>query len=309
LPFGESAEWLSIARKGGRLAYELWQQDRNLRRISGPNPPEASASPSATFAFSTRNERMPEYSPDGTKVAFVSDRSGNPEIWLCNSEGGECQKLTDLGVPFLGEWSPDGGLIAFSASESGGEDWDVFVISETGGLPRKLTNDDFQNGCPSRSKDGRWIYYHSNRDGWYQICRVSVENGSTKQLTRTTTDATGRLRLAPRVAQNGDVLFWRDYGIWSIPPEGGKETLMLEGVSYYFWWCTWKDNIVYIRRDEEGKHLIEMFDLVSRDKTELHSLEEGTDPDIGLTVSSDGRWIIYSEYEASVDLMLVEGFY
>jgi Tol biopolymer transport system component len=52
----------------------------------------------------------PRYSPDGHRIAFVSDRSGNMELWVADSDGNDENQLTHLNVPWLGgiSWSPEG---------------------------------------------------------------------------------------------------------------------------------------------------------------------------------------------------------
>jgi serine/threonine protein kinase len=302
LPFGEDADWVSISRTGGRLVYAEYKSDIDLWRASGPKSSETVA-PAVFPASSTRNERFPQFSPDGSKVLFVSDRSGNPEIWRCEADGTKLQQLTKVGEAFSGRWSPGGDRIAFDGSEMGDGKWDILVIDENGGKPHNLTSDEFNDGWPSWSADGNWVYYHSNRDG-LEICRVPAEGGPNEQLTT----AGGGF---PKVTEKGQVLFWRenDERIWSLGRGEGGETLVLDqeldGVS----WCTWKENIVYVAENENGQQCFEMFNLTSGVTTDLCSLGEVSYTEIGLTVSPDGEWILYTDLNATSDLMLVEGFY
>jgi Tol biopolymer transport system component len=304
LSFGEGAEWVSIARTGGRLAYDLIQYNFDIWRVSGPNSSEI-VSPTRFPASSNRVESLPDYSPDGSRIAFVSGRSGDTEIWQCDAEGTQLQQLTRLGLAWLGEWSPSGDRIAFCASEGEEVNWDILVVNSTGGLPRNLTHDEFDDACPSWSPDGQWIYYHSLRGGDRQICQVSSEGGATVQLTE-------KGGLGPRVGEDGQVFFWRNERIWSLPRDenGGEESLALDKkVNSFLNWCTWEDNIVYISGEGGREPSIEMFNLTSGVTKKLHSLGEGINPANGLTVSPDGWWILYTQFEFSADLMLVENFY
>jgi dipeptidyl aminopeptidase/acylaminoacyl peptidase len=67
----------------------------------------------------TKKNDSPRWSPDGKTVAFLSDRSGKPQIWLIASTGGKARKLTDVpgGVKDL-EWAPDGKSIAYRATDA-----------------------------------------------------------------------------------------------------------------------------------------------------------------------------------------------
>src|SRR5215467_1909395 len=71
-----------------RLAYQRLTQDFDILRaeISGEDSPAHVLKPSEPFIASTRSEVQPQYSPDGSRVAFVSDRSGDWEFWTCNSD-------------------------------------------------------------------------------------------------------------------------------------------------------------------------------------------------------------------------------
>jgi len=84
---GDNVGRSSISRKGYRLAYvQTNPQSVNINRIEVPSIAGHNYSP-ATLIASTRTQFGPQYSPDGKSIAFGSDRSGSPEIWICNSEG------------------------------------------------------------------------------------------------------------------------------------------------------------------------------------------------------------------------------
>jgi len=69
---------------------------------------------------STYVEGDPQYSPDGSKIVFNSNRSGNAEVWVCNSDGSSPVQLTSLEA-FSGSprWFPDGRRIVFDSNKEG----------------------------------------------------------------------------------------------------------------------------------------------------------------------------------------------
>lgn len=289
---------MSIARAGGRLAYALGEKDSDIWIAGGPNSPDVL--PARFAVSSTRSEYLPLYSPDGSLITFCSDRSGDVEIWRCDAEGKNLQRLTNRGFAMCGEWSPSGREIAFGSTAKGKEIWDIFIMDATGGLPRNLTPDEFYDYVPSWSADGRWIYYASDRSGTMQIFRVSTEGGNPLQLT--SGGGTGPL------AADGRVLFFREGHIWSVPEDGGEETRILDRTVGMFNWRPWRGNIIYISENGRAKPSIEMLDSATGKTKELHSLKEGIRTLMGLTVSPDGRWILYTQSNINSDLKLVENF-
>jgi len=83
---------------------------------------------------STSNEFHPAYSPDGTKIAFVSRRNGNDNIWVKNADGtGEAVQITTSSsnvYDYHPAFSPDGTRIAFSSERSG--IWSIWVQNADG---------------------------------------------------------------------------------------------------------------------------------------------------------------------------------
>ena len=104
LPLAD-ANWPAISRQG-RLVYgrRIWDFDIWRLELGGSGRRERLPS------NSTRLEHTPQYSPDGKRIAFASDRSGSHEIWVCGGDGSHPVKLTSFGGPYLSSpsWSPDG---------------------------------------------------------------------------------------------------------------------------------------------------------------------------------------------------------
>ncbi len=130
------------------------EEDHNIWRLSGPTSEQPS--PPMPFIASTRDDREPQYSPDGSRIAFASDRSGNREVWICDSDGSNPFQLTFLGHSMGHDWSADQRRITFHAVErandpSGGKLGEIFIVDAHGGIPRNITHDEFGDGHPSWS--------------------------------------------------------------------------------------------------------------------------------------------------------------
>ncbi|GAB4435348.1 MAG: hypothetical protein Kow00120_02140 [Anaerolineae bacterium] len=107
----------------------------------------------------------PALSPMGDLIAFVSERTGNPELFVMDANGGEPRQLTALGAARLESpsWSPDGARIVFSADASGNDE--LYVVSLESGAVVKLTDNPSTDREPAWSPDGKTIAFASDRTG------------------------------------------------------------------------------------------------------------------------------------------------
>jgi TolB protein len=124
----------------------------------------------------------PNWSPDGQKFAYVSNESGNPQIYIFDVTTGQKKRLTFSGKYNTSpSWSPKGDWIAYAAGEGG--EFNIFIIRPDGSQNRALTQGG-RNEAPRWSPDGRDIAYSSNRQGGSAI-RIMYSNGTGDwQLTR-----------------------------------------------------------------------------------------------------------------------------
>src|SRR6516225_7279261 len=145
---------------------------------SGQSPP-----PTKLIA-STEFDGSQQFSPDGKRIVFASSRSGSVEIWVCDSDGSNPWQLTFVGGRGAGtpRWSPDSRQVAFDAGPEG--NGDIFVVSVEGGRPRRLTTDASNDVVPSWSRDGKWVYFASDRTGAWQTWKMPAEGGQAVQVTK-----------------------------------------------------------------------------------------------------------------------------
>lgn len=124
----------------------------------------------------------PDWSPDGQKFAYVSNESGNPQIYTFDVTTGQKKRLTFSGnYNTSPAWSPKGDWIAYSGRENG--ELNIFIIRPDGSENHSLTHQGRNEG-PCWSPDGRNIAYSSNKQGGSAI-RIMYLNGTGDwQLTR-----------------------------------------------------------------------------------------------------------------------------
>ena len=304
---GDNVGRSSISRKGDRLAYvQISPQSVNINRIEVPSATGHDHSPTTLIA-STRIQFCPQFSPDGKSIAFGSNRSGSPEIWMCDSEGRNPIHLTSFGGPEVGtpRWSPDGKQIAFDSRAKG--DLDIYLLSVEGGPPRRITSDSSEDHLPSWSQDGRWVYFASDRSGKFQVWKVPVEGGEAVQVTKQ-----GGL-LAFESADGKFVYYSKGTlipGLWRVPVEGGEETLVFN-LKTGMWgnWALVNDGIYFVDPDAKDGVAIEFFSFATRQITQVAGLGKILIFAHGLAASPDHRWILYTQsYQGDRNIMVVENF-
>ncbi|HQU83251.1 MAG TPA: CHRD domain-containing protein [Pyrinomonadaceae bacterium] len=141
--------------------------------------------------------------PTNGKIAFVSDRTGNYEIFTMNSDGSNQTNITNNAAnDDEPAWSFDGAKIAFYSNRNGNND--IYIANADGSNQIQLTSDSGADEAPSFSPDGTKIVFASYRTGGGDIY-VMNSNGSN-QTRLTTTDA---LDYAPRFSPDGSkIVFW-----------------------------------------------------------------------------------------------------
>lgn len=130
----------------------------------------------------------PSLNPDGSKIAFSSERGGRPMIYVMNSDGSNVKRLTFDGVYNSSpSWSPDGKKIAFAGQAE--NHFDIFVMNADGSGIVRVTSAKKSNGKwahnedPSFSPDSRYIVYTSNRTGKNQIFISTIDGAEERRVT------------------------------------------------------------------------------------------------------------------------------
>jgi len=126
-------------------------------------------------------EVSPSVSPDGKKVAFVSDHGGSPQVYIMNINGSDVRRVTFTGNYNTSPvWSPRGDRIAYSGRIYGKNQ--IFIVSPDGADPLQLTERG-NNEEPSFSPDGRFITFTSDRDGRKGVYVMRANGEAQKRIT------------------------------------------------------------------------------------------------------------------------------
>ena len=124
----------------------------------------------------------PAWSPDSTKLAFYSGRSGNDDIWTINVDGNEETQLTDdPAKDRRPAWSPDGTKIVFDSNRAGSHD--IWIMNADGSEQRQLTTGPGSEMFASFSPDGSQVIFYGYEGGQNDIWTVDVDSGALTSLT------------------------------------------------------------------------------------------------------------------------------
>jgi Tol biopolymer transport system component len=295
---GEHATLVSSVRN--RLVYAREQRDSNIWSLP-LSKSKAGARPSRLIT-STFDDHTPDFSPDGKRIVFASTRSGNEEIWVANADGSNPFQMTSFGGPNTSNprWSRNGRTILVNSRCSGS--WDLYLLEVATRAVRRLTDDPGEEGEPTWSRDGEWIYFGASEQVW----KIRPGDGAASQVKvirhggRNAYESTdGRFLYYAKSAE-------RPTSIWRVPIDGGEETKVIDGLSYGFNFAVSARGIYFLAlRGDSRVASVEFFDFASRKTAVLHTLDGAWW--YGFALSPDESSLLFSQVDSlGSDLMMVE---
>ena len=145
-------------------------------------------------------------SPDRTRIAFSSSRSGSFDLYVMDADGGNLRRLTtDAANEGDPAWTPDGRQLVFTSTR--GTTTQITVITVEGGESRPLTTASGGNHSPAVSPDSRTIAFVSARDGSPEIYAMGLDGANQRRLTKSPIRES-----SPRFFRNGDLAYVAERG-------------------------------------------------------------------------------------------------
>jgi TolB protein len=151
----------------------------------------------------------PEWSPDGSRLSYVSFENRKPQVWVHEIYTSRRNLVGNFkGSNSAPAWSPDGRTLAVTLTLTGISQ--LYAIPAGGGEPRRLTSSSGIDTEPTYSPDGASIYFTSDRGGGPQIYRIAAGGGDARRVT-----FKGSYNVSPKVSPDGKTLAY-------VSREGGQ---------------------------------------------------------------------------------------
>lgn len=238
LTAGTSWDMYPVTARDGRLAYVAFSHQVDLYALHVETGAEE------RLTAHSRDNWFSSFSPDGRRLVYQSDRTGNNEIWLLDLETRTEVNLTNHpGEDRLPDWSPDGREIAFVSNREGAPQ--VWVMNPEGGSLRRLTD----RAVPAV---GSWMAGRA-------APRWSPDGQSIGFLA---------------ASDDGDAL-------WVADRDGGDARQRLSGLFYFDWYPDGR-HVIYVRRLEKGLTELRVANLETGEEallSEEPSIEPAVRPD------------------------------
>lgn len=288
----------TVSGDGRRVAFEHWQEDTNIYRLELAG----GAAPPRPLVSSTRWDFQPALSPDGARLAFVSDRTGSSELWTAHPDGSAASQRTRFGGAYVTSphWSPDARRIVFDVRAAG--NGDLWLLEADSELPRRLTDTPASDLAPTWSRDGRSILFASDRSGAWELWRLALESGAARAVTRD-----GGYRGVETRA--GIVLCRADRaGLWILSPEDAAPRMLVDDLAPVDRanWAVAGDTVVYVGRPTPEHPRLVRLDLVTGQRSVGAVLQDFPHTS-GLALAPDARWVALSRVDRrESDLLWME---
>ncbi|HEX7050800.1 MAG TPA: Ig-like domain-containing protein [Longimicrobiales bacterium] len=137
----------------------------------------------AALVSDPASDTEPVWSPDGSKLAFLTDRDGALEVYVVGADGTGLVNVSNhaAGFDFDLAWSPDGTKLAFRSNRDG--NYEIYVVNADGTGLTNLTSHGQQDTDPAWSPDGSKLAFTTNRNGNYEIYVVNADGSDPTRLT------------------------------------------------------------------------------------------------------------------------------
>ena len=248
------------------------------------------------------NQSSQSYADHIARIAFVSDKDGNWDIWLINPDGSNLKNLTsNPSLDSHPSWSPDGQNITFYSDRDGNKN--IYSMDQDGNNIKQLTLNSKSNHSPSWSPDGQKIAFVSNRSGENCIWIMNADGSEQYNLTKLLKSS----RWPTWSHIKNEILFTSENVIYQINPETFElntvfklnKNLVFTGL--FIGWPVWSPDgskITLVSNFLDKEKMTPTLYTLNKDGKAFKPLinSPGLGPDERPSWSPDGNSIVYSSF-------------
>ncbi|MBN1305892.1 MAG: serine/threonine-protein kinase [Anaerolineales bacterium] len=256
--------------------------------------------------FTSTPQPTPTFLAGSGQIAFVSDRTGSPQLYLVNVDGTDLHPITAMDDGACQpSWSPDGQRLVFTSPCIGRDDFFVdtflYIINADGTGLFMLPSEDGGDFEPDWSPDGEKILFTSKRDGHLQIYTINLGDQKVTRLTETPPDVQTR---QPVWSPFGDqiaymVIRYNDFQIWTMRNNGtNPEQFARSGLDFLDFLPTWApdgQSVLFNQRTPDNAYKIWLMSLEyeKRGTSSTTKLDYRYTPIVDAEYSPDGNWLCF----------------
>lgn len=256
-----------VSRTGGKIVFASTRHSERpnlyIKRVDGVAVTQLTSDPSADI--------QPVFSPDGTKVAFASNRMGNWDIWVISVEGGAAiQITTERADEVHPTWSPDGSRLAYCSLPVGGGPWELWISSSGAGPTRKFVGFGvFPQWAPV---DDTILFQRARERGshWFSIWTLTLVDGEPRYPTEVASSASEAIilpawspdaksivyvstsALGQVSAQSGFAVKEGVFDLWLMQANGRGKARLTDGHTANFSPAFGRDGRIYFTSNRSG---------------------------------------------------------
>ena len=240
--------------KTNKLIFETWKEHYSIWNYTVR---EQTTNFSGRLIDGLNSTWQPAIHEPGGKIAFISNQSGSPEIWVRNSEGETARQITDLKFEYVRNiaWSPAGTHLLMEVNIDGNDD--IYMVNMATSKSSPFIQTPYEEKYPTWSGDGQHVYYSSNKSGQFEIWKRKVDLHNDIQITKA-----GGLKA---IEYEGSLYFVksRDWGIWKLTDDGAQRLIEKFSPNDVSNWDITDNKIYYISRSRFWRPELFKYDIQS----------------------------------------------
>ncbi len=247
----------------------------------------------------------PRLSADGARVAYASTLSGAENIWTSDADGHDTLQLTSFSGEMVGtpRWSPDGKWLVFDRRPT--DHAQIFIIDSEGHNMHALTEGEHENEVPIWSRNGKAVYFASDRSGRYELWKQDIATAVSTQVTQNG-------GFSGVESYDGRYLYYAKFfcsGIWRMPIDGGAEERIINLPEPWYWgyWDVSESGLYFYDVAASPRPAIKYYNFKTRQTATILEPEgQAMEWAPGISVSRDGRTLLYGMRHSTATLMVTE---